>query len=62
LRAELNARRHRWFLCQSDSILVQPNDFKKLYRAKTPRAPKKNIFFELGELCVFARIIVFPNP
>jgi hypothetical protein len=41
---------------------LEQNDFKKLYRAKAPRAQSK-IFFsssELGVLCVFARAISFP--
>jgi hypothetical protein len=49
-----------------DSYLlnVQQNDFNKVYRAKTPRAQRKisSYFSELGALCVFARVIVFPTP
>jgi hypothetical protein len=38
---------------------VDQNHFKKIYRAKTPRAQRKFLFFELGVLCAFARDIVF---
>jgi hypothetical protein len=40
---------------------VEQNHFKKIYRAKTPRRKEKIFFclFELGVLCVFARVIFF---
>jgi hypothetical protein len=48
----------------SDSYLLnlEQNDFKKVSRAETPRAQKKvfSNFFELGVLCVLARVISFP--
>jgi len=35
---------------------VEQNDFKKIYRAKTPRTQRKKYFSELGALCAFARV------
>jgi hypothetical protein len=40
---------------------VEQNQFKKIYRAKTPRRKEKISFYlsEPGVLCVFARVIFF---
>jgi hypothetical protein len=35
---------------------------QKIYRAKTPRTPRKKYFSELGALCAFARGIFFSVP
>jgi hypothetical protein len=44
-----------------DSSFVEQNQFKKIYRVKTPRRKEKISFYlsELGVLCAFARVIFF---
>ena len=54
--------RRRLLQVDTYRLNVSHNDFKKVYRAKAPSTQSKTFSYpsELGELCAFARVIIFP--